>query len=99
VLELLEHGTLWNLIPSVLSREGVQVIIGSEGQPDARGIEACSVIIARYGLGNQLTGVLGVVGPTRMPYSRSISTVSYMSQLLSDLLLQAYTSNPDDGRA
>ncbi len=99
VLELFEHGTLWSIIPSVLSHEGVQVIIGGEGWDEGRGISAaCSVVMARYGLGNQLTGVLGVIGPVRMPYSRSISTVSYMSQLLSDLLLGAYRPDSDRQR-
>jgi heat-inducible transcriptional repressor len=51
---------------------------------------SCSVVLARYGLENQMAGVLGVVGPMRMPYSRSVSTVRYMSQLLSDLLFRAY---------
>jgi heat-inducible transcriptional repressor len=89
IIELFEQGDVWsNLIPSIMNSEGVQVIIGD--QTSAEGISSCSVVLARYGLGDKMTGVLGVVGPLRMPYSRSVSTVSYMSQLLSDLLLRAY---------
>jgi heat-inducible transcriptional repressor len=89
LLGLFEQEGIWSsLISSVLDHEGVQVIIGSEGSNS--GISSCSVVLARYGLEDQLTGVLGVVGPVRMPYSRSVSTVRYMSQLLSDLLYRAY---------
>ncbi|MEO6457499.1 MAG: HrcA family transcriptional regulator, partial [Chloroflexia bacterium] len=77
ILELFEQGGLWSsIIPSVMSQKGVQVIIGDQGWGE--GMAQCSVVLARYGLDDQLAGVLGVVGPTRMSYSRSISTVSYM---------------------
>lgn len=96
VLELFEQGGLWtSIIPSVIGQEGVQVIIGDEGWGE--GMSSCSVVLARYGLEDKLTGVLGVIGPTRMPYSKSISSVSYMSQLLSDLLQKAYS--PERGES
>ncbi|HVG00204.1 MAG TPA: heat-inducible transcriptional repressor HrcA [Chloroflexia bacterium] len=91
VLELFEHGHVWtSIIPSIINQDGVQVIIGDEAMGE--GMRACSVVVARYGLGEHLAGVLGVVGPTRMPYSRSVSSVRYMSQLLSDLLQKSYNS-------
>lgn len=96
ILELFEQGGLWSsIIPSVMSQKGVQVIIGDQGWGE--GMAQCSVVLARYGLDDRLAGVLGVVGPTRMSYSRSISTVSYMSQLLSDLLLKAYSPGDREG--
>jgi len=33
-----------------------------------------------------LTGTLGVLGPMRMPYARTIPTVRFMADLLSDLV-------------
>jgi heat-inducible transcriptional repressor len=90
IIELFEQGDVWStLITSMAGREGVQVIIGEEGT--AEGIASCSVVLARYGLEDRMTGLLGVVGPVRMPYSRSVSTVGYMSELLSDLLQRAYS--------
>ncbi|MEO8286814.1 MAG: heat-inducible transcriptional repressor HrcA [Chloroflexota bacterium] len=95
IIELFEQGSVWsNIIPSILNSEGVQVIIGEEGSPE--GIASCSVVLARYGMEDKMTGVLGVIGPLRMPYSRSVSTVSYMSQLLSDLLQRAYSPDKRD---
>lgn len=96
LLQLLEHGGMWpSLIASVLHQEGVQVIIGDEGSKS--GMQQVSVVLARYGLEDRMTGVLGVIGPTRMPYSRSVSTVQYMSQLLSDLLDRTYNPQSTGG--
>jgi len=98
LLELLEHGGVWaSLISSALHQDGVQIIIGDEGS--GSGIQQVSVVLARYGLEDRMTGVLGVIGPTRMPYSRSISSVQYMSQLLSDLLHRTYNSQITRGES
>jgi heat-inducible transcriptional repressor len=35
-------------------------------------------------------GTIGVVGPTRMPYGRTISTVNYLSLVLSQLIAELY---------
>ena len=95
VLELFDSGAVWSsIIPSIIGQQGVQVIIGDEGWGE--GMAQCSVVLARYGLGDKLAGVLGVIGPTRMPYSRSVSTVSYMSRLLSDMLQKTYSSERDE---
>jgi heat-inducible transcriptional repressor len=51
----------------------------------------CSLILARYGVADQATGALGVLGPTRMPYSRAISAVRYVSDLMSDLVSDLYS--------
>jgi heat-inducible transcriptional repressor len=37
-----------------------------------------------------VTGILGVLGPTRMSYWRTISTVRYMARLMSDLMADLY---------
>lgn len=65
---------------------GVQVLIGGEGTWQE--LRQCSVILTRYGIPDQLTGTVGVLGPMRMPYGRTISTVRFVAGLLSDLVAE-----------
>ena len=67
---------------------GVQVLIGGEGTWDE--LRQCSIILARYGSPEQATGTLGVLGPMRMSYGRSISMVRFISSLLSDLVAEQW---------
>lgn len=87
-MRLLEERTLLN---DVISRTvmteavgGVQVLIGGEGTWEE--LRDCSVILTRYGIPDQITGTIGVLGPMRMPYGHTISTVRYVGGLLSDLV-------------
>ena len=63
---------------------GLQVLIGGEGGWEE--LRQCSMIIARYGVPGLATGTLGVLGPMRMSYARTIPTVRFVAGLLSDLV-------------
>jgi heat-inducible transcriptional repressor len=65
---------------------GVQVIIGGEGTWEE--LRECSMVLSRYGVPGLATGTLGVLGPIRMPYGRTISTVRFIADLLSDLVVE-----------
>jgi heat-inducible transcriptional repressor len=90
LMELAEQrGLLKVIIPARLDQpgvhvHGVRVIIGKENQNEA--IQNCSVVVCRYGLPEEVSGTIAVVGPTRMPYSHTIPTVYYLSSVLSQLL-------------
>jgi heat-inducible transcriptional repressor len=62
---------------------GISITIGTEH--DDERLRDFTVITAAYNAGS-LTGVIGVIGPTRMPYEKVISLVNHTSQLLSELL-------------
>ena len=64
---------------------GVQVIIGGEGTWEE--LRPFSMVLGRYGKPGLATGSLGVLGPLRMSYGRTISTVRFLSGLLSSLLM------------
>jgi heat-inducible transcriptional repressor len=87
-LRILEERPLLDdlLSRTVLSGEmgGVQVLIGGEGTWEE--LRECSMVLARYGAPGLATGTLGVLGPMRMPYGRTISTVRFVADLLSDLV-------------
>ncbi|MBE0697260.1 MAG: heat-inducible transcription repressor HrcA [Anaerolineaceae bacterium] len=66
------------------SISSVQVLIGGEGTWDE--LRHFSVVLSRYGTPGLATGTLGVLGPMRLPYGRTISTMRFLSRLLSDLV-------------
>lgn len=65
---------------------GVQVIIGGEGTWEE--LRECSMVLSRYGVPGLATGTLGVLGPIRMAYGRTISTVRFVADLLSELVTE-----------
>ncbi len=67
---------------------GVQVIIGGEG-PYAR-LPNVSLVLSRYGSPHHSAGVVGVIGPWRMPYARTISAVRFIARLMTGLLAEVY---------
>jgi heat-inducible transcriptional repressor len=89
LMELVEHRSLLKVIvPARLNRPGVHVIIGKENKDEA--VQNCSVVICRYGVPEEATGTIAVVGPTRMPYVHTIPTVYYLSTVLSQLVAGLY---------
>jgi len=89
VVEVLERNRFLPAIaPQVMAAEGVQVIIGAENETDA--LKDMSVIVSRYGVEGQVSGLLGIVGPRRMQYGRAIAVVRYMTEMLNDLLSELY---------
>jgi len=89
LVELVEHRNLLKtIVPQRLASYGVQVIIGKENKEEV--IHDYSVVICRYGLPKEAVGTIGVFGPTRMPYARTISTVDYLSSVLDRLVAELY---------
>jgi len=59
------------------------VTIGKE--LDEEDMQDCSIVTAPYDLGNDVQGVIGVIGPTRMSYQKTVPLLEFMAQILSDL--------------
>jgi heat-inducible transcriptional repressor len=49
-----------------------------------------SLVLAAYGRPGRATGLVGVLGPTRMAYGQVIGTVRYVSGLMNELVDQLY---------
>ena len=79
--ETREH--LADLLRKRSETPGITISIGNEHR-DPR-LENFTVVTAQYRSGT-VTGVIGVIGPTRMPYDKVISLVTHTSRLLTDLL-------------
>ncbi len=59
------------------------VIIGGEN-PVLKD-HGLSLVVSNYSLGSNLKGKLAIIGPTRMDYSKVISTLDYLTHTLNDL--------------
>ena len=78
------RGYLGQLVREVSQGNSVQLFIGSENAPvEMHGV---SLVLAPYGVPGRALGVVGVLGPTRMPYPRAVGTVRYVATLLSELV-------------
>ena len=81
---LSDAGHLSDLPDGFADGSDVQVLIGPENV--AEELKNSSVILAKYDAGDGMQGVIGVVGPTRMDYSRVAAKLSYIAAGLSRAL-------------
>ncbi len=85
VFTVLEDRTqLARLLPPRLAAGQVSVVIGDEFPLEP--LRQFSLVLGRYGSDAGTSGFMGVVGPTRMDYARSIGAVSYVAALMSELM-------------
>lgn len=77
---------LLEVMADALSGQNVSVRIGSENQ--VAGMQSSTVISAPYGAGGSILGSLGVVGPTRMDYRKTIAAVYEVSANLGRMLTE-----------
>src|SRR5215468_1574904 len=79
-----DKARLIELLSRMAEEQGVQVMIGNENP--VADMRECSIIASTYTYRGQALGVLGVVGPRRMPYSEVISLVDETARLVSSSL-------------
>jgi heat-inducible transcriptional repressor len=82
-----ERGKLIELMRAQLRDRdftGASVVIGSESHDP--GLKEISVVASPYRVGAEPVGVLGVLGPRRMPYSKLTAIVDYTAGMLSKFL-------------
>lgn len=79
-----EKHELLHLLDESMRADGVQIFIGEES--GYRPMDHCSLVTAPYQVDNNVAGVLGVVGPTRMAYDKVIPIVDITAKLLSSAL-------------
>lgn len=75
-----------HLLDQSINADGVQIFIGEESGYDVLG--DVSVVSAPYKVDDEVIGVLGVIGPTRMAYDRVIPVVDMTARLLGNTLNQ-----------
>jgi len=81
---LSEKHRLVAFLDRALKAPGVKIFVGSEAK-DLK-LNDCSLVVANYVDGQMPLGTLGVIGPTRMEYSKVIPIVQFTAQLLGEEL-------------
>jgi heat-inducible transcriptional repressor len=77
------HEQLAEMLRRRSESSGISITIGNE-HADPR-MDHLTLVTASYNAG-PLSGVIGVIGPTRMPYDKVIALVRHASQLVSEVL-------------
>jgi len=80
LLELIERKEA--LASLLAERQGMVVTIGEEN--GVQEMRLCSMVTASYDVAGAV-GVIGVIGPTRMPYDRVVSLVNYAASRAAEL--------------
>ena len=96
LVELLEEQVL---LGSVLSEQpdtgDIAVFIGGENSDEH--LRPFGVILCQYGIPQQASGTICVIGPTRMSYADTISGVGFLASLMSRLVLELYGGRAGSG--
>ena len=66
------------------NQQSLRVIIGKEN-PNVE-LTGSSVLITHYNIGGQSAGMVGLIGPVRLNYSRLIPHLEYFAKMLGDLM-------------
>lgn len=76
---------LMHLLELARDGEGVRIFIGAENTLFS--LSGSSLIVSPYmGSANEIVGVVGIIGPTRLNYARIIPMVDYTAKLISRIL-------------
>jgi len=85
MVALLEDRTrVTELLPPGIGEGEVHVAIGAENRVEP--LLDCSLVFGRYGGSHGVVGYVGIVGPRRMDYARSIGAVTFIGRLMTDLV-------------
>lgn len=79
-----EKRDIYHVLERCVSADGVQIFIGQEAGYDI--LEMCSLVTSTYEVNDEVVGILGVVGPTRMAYDRVVPAVDVTSKLITAAL-------------
>ena len=70
-------------LPVLDENTPMQILIGPENVSEA--LKDASVVVASYDIGDNMRGLIGVVGPTRMDYATVAARLSYFAESLTKM--------------
>ncbi len=81
-----ERSRLLAILDKTLEEGGVSVAFGLKNNEDESELESCCLVSSPYLLTDETAGVIGIIGPIRMDYSRVLPVVDFTAQVLSQVL-------------
>jgi len=78
-----ERTEMAGILSSRMASDGVAITIGEENESPQ--LKDCSLLTSKYRFGN-VTGVIGMMGPTRMAYDKMVPLLRYIASLTETLL-------------
>ncbi|MDD4179699.1 MAG: heat-inducible transcriptional repressor HrcA [Candidatus Margulisbacteria bacterium] len=79
-----EEDLMAEMVKEYTTKKGITIRIGSENK--FKEVKNCSVVMSSYEMKDAATGGIGVIGPTRMSYSRVASILETLSRRLDNIL-------------
>jgi len=79
-------------LPIPAAGTGMQILIGPENVNEA--LKDTSVVVASYDIGDNMRGLIGVVGPTRMDYASVAARLNYFAESLTKMFGKNSTELP-----
>ena len=80
-------------LPVPMTGKNMDILIGPENVSEA--LKDTSVVMASYDIGDNMKGVIGVVGPTRMDYAKLSAQLSRFAKGLNKLIAETFLDEKD----
>ena len=74
------------LVSNLYNNNDIIIQIGNENIIE--GIKDCSLVTASYSVGEHVIGTIGIIGPTRMEYSKVVSSMNYIRNKINQEILK-----------
>ena len=84
-------------LPVLDENTPMQILIGPENVNEA--LRDASVVVASYDIGDNMRGLIGVVGPTRMDYAKVAARLSYFAESLTKMFGKNHQLPPKEDNA
>lgn len=89
-----DSGQMTKMLSSLSKDDGINISIGEENE--AKQMKHSSVLVTTYNIGEHPVGLIGIVGPTRMNYSKMVTSLDYFAKGLSRLLGEIFSEDEDE---
>jgi len=79
------------LVSNNKNKDRINIVIGSENQFEE--MKGCSVVMSTYSIGSKIVGTIGIIGPTRMNYSKVVSSLDVLTRNLNTILMKCFNED------